>query len=283
MRLFLLLLVTIHGISFRVIPAFGFVSVAMPRTRTNTNSNNILPAFRRKANPNAKAAHHPFIPVTLASASAIAYTKLFDTSRSSNNAEEDSHSRPSTHRNRNLHGGLHARPANGHLHRRLRSKGLNIRLLRPVAVRPLEHDHTFSTHAGSAFTFGDDFHFGGSAAGTGIGRRIETKLQISSGLTFDDGDQLLVSAQKPLGILLEERGGGDDPHSEIDENAGEHMGCIVSEIVEGGAADKAGVREGDLLVAIQNVDVGNASFEEVMQRIQDSPRVVNLRFWRKER
>ena len=157
---------------------------------------------------------------------------------------------------------------------------MNIRLLRPVTVRPLEIEHSFSDSGSSTF-----------------GKRVETKLQISSGLTFDDGDQLLVSAQKPLGILLEERGdsSNSDSNSDSDSNSSgddkqeeahsknSHMGCIVSEIVPGGAADKAGVKEGDLLVAVQNVDVGNALFEEVMERIGDAPRVVNLRFWRKER
>mmetsp|Transcript_16150 Transcript_16150/g.19737 ORF Transcript_16150/g.19737 Transcript_16150/m.19737 type:complete len:207 (+) Transcript_16150:297-917(+) len=98
--------------------------------------------------------------------------------------------------------------------------------------------------------------------------RSNTHLQISSGLTFDDGDQLLVSAQKPLGIILEER---------------KEKGCIVLSVVGGGAAEKAGVREGDLLVAVQNVDVGSSSFEEVMSRICSAPKVVNLRFWRRER
>lgn len=153
---------------------------------------------------------------------------------------------------------------------------MNIRLLRPVTVRTLEIDHSFSDSGSSTF-----------------GKRVETKLQISSGLTFDDGDQLLVSAQKPFGILLEERGDSSNSNSDSDSSGDDkqeeahsknsHMGCIVSEIVPGGAADKAGVKEGDLLVAVQNVDVGNALFEEVMERIGDAPRVVNLRFWRKER
>ena len=98
--------------------------------------------------------------------------------------------------------------------------------------------------------------------------RYQTQLQISTGLTFDDGDQLLVSAQKPLGMILEER---------------DERGCIVVSIDEGGSAFKAGVKEGDLLVAVQNADVGRAGLEEVMGRIIDAPRVVNLRFWRRER
>lgn len=99
-------------------------------------------------------------------------------------------------------------------------------------------------------------------------------LHISSGLTFDSGDQLLVSAQKPLGLILEE------PEQ---EDGGSGGGCFVAEVVEGSAADKAGVRSGDILVAVQNADVHKAALEEVMGRIVDAPRVVNLRFWRKER
>ena len=98
-----------------------------------------------------------------------------------------------------------------------------------------------------------------------------TPLHISSGLTFDSGDQLLVSAQKPLGLILEE------PEQE------KGGGCFVAEVVEGGAAEKAGVKSGDILVAVQNADVHRASLEEVMGRIGEAPRVVNLRFWRNER
>ena len=97
-------------------------------------------------------------------------------------------------------------------------------------------------------------------------------LHISSGLTFDSGDQLLVSAQKPLGLILEEPG--------EEQVVG---GCFVAEVVEGSAADQAGVRVGDILVAVQNADVHKAKLEEVLGRIGDAPRVVNLRFWRRER
>jgi hypothetical protein len=99
-------------------------------------------------------------------------------------------------------------------------------------------------------------------------RRHQTQLQISTGLTFDDGDQLLVSTQKPLGMVLEER---------------EEKGCFVVSVVKDGAADRAGVKPGDLLVAVQNADVGYSEFEEVMTRIINAPKVVNLRFWRRER
>jgi len=140
---------------------------------------------------------------------------------------------------------------------------------------------------------------------------LGTKLGIGTGFVFfDDSGELLVSAQKPLGILLEEREPSHgnyndrddytyststntrsgsalqdpDPDSNIDADTQyRHMGCRVSKVTAGGAADKAGVKEGDVLVAVQNADVANASFEKVMERIVDAPRVVNLRFWRKER
>jgi len=99
-------------------------------------------------------------------------------------------------------------------------------------------------------------------------RRKTTQLKISTGLTFDDGDQLLVSAQKPLGMVLEER---------------DERGCVVVSVTKDGAACRAGVKAGDLLVAVQNADVGEATFDEVMSRISNAPRVVNLRFWRLER
>jgi len=101
------------------------------------------------------------------------------------------------------------------------------------------------------------------------------ELNISTGLTFDDGDQLLISAQKPLGIILEER--------EDDSMIISMGGCVVAEVVSNGEADKAGVKVGDILVAVQNQDVSASSLEDVMSRIGNAPRVVNLRFWRRER
>lgn len=94
-------------------------------------------------------------------------------------------------------------------------------------------------------------------------------LRIGTGLTFTDGDQILVSAQKPLGIVLEER-----------EEGGMGGGCVVAEIADPGtsAVAQAGVQPGDMLVAVQNADVGSASIEEVLQRIAGAPKVVNLRF-----
>jgi len=89
---------------------------------------------------------------------------------------------------------------------------------------------------------------------------------ISSGFTFDDGEQRLISLQKPLGLILEERDDG--------------KGCEVVEVIisDETSAHKAGIKVGDILLSVQNADVSQAHLEEVMQRIQQSPRAVNLRF-----
>jgi membrane-associated protease RseP (regulator of RpoE activity) len=94
-----------------------------------------------------------------------------------------------------------------------------------------------------------------------------TRLDISSGLTFDNGDQLLVSAQKPLGLVLEER-------------STEEGGCIVVQVAPGSVAEKSGIRKGDMLVAVQNQNVENMKLEHVMEKIISAPKVVNLRFLR---
>ena len=100
-------------------------------------------------------------------------------------------------------------------------------------------------------------------------RLVHPRMQLSSGLTFedDDGRQLLISAQKPLGMMLEECMDGN--------------GCAVAALHQAGSAAKAGVREGDVLLAVQNADVTKASFEQVMTAITAAPRVVNLRFARR--
>lgn len=97
------------------------------------------------------------------------------------------------------------------------------------------------------------------------------RRMIGTGFNFDDGDQILVSAQKPLGIILEEK-----------EEGGEGGGCVVAEFADPAtsAVAKAGVEVGDWLQAVNNADVSQASIEEVMQRIIDAPKVVNLRFQR---
>lgn len=99
-------------------------------------------------------------------------------------------------------------------------------------------------------------------------RYTRTRLDVSSGLTFDDGEQLLVSAQKPLGLLLEER------------SRGEGGGCIVVQVTSGSVADRSGIRKGDVLIAVQNLNVEKMKLEDVMEKIASAPKVVNLRFWR---
>jgi len=91
---------------------------------------------------------------------------------------------------------------------------------------------------------------------------------ISSGFTFtdDDDDQILVSLQKPLGIVLEQ-----DTEGPI----------VVANVDEGGSADRAGVMMGDILLAVQNASVEKADLTEVLTFIGNAPRVINLRFLRR--
>lgn len=93
-----------------------------------------------------------------------------------------------------------------------------------------------------------------------------TSLSISSGFSFEDGQQVLVSVQKPLGIVLEQ---------DRDEKP-----LQVVQVDSSGAAGLAGVQVGDVLLAVQNASVENLSFQETMDLIRQAPRVVNLRFLR---
>jgi C-terminal processing protease CtpA/Prc len=83
---------------------------------------------------------------------------------------------------------------------------------------------------------------------------------IGTGFSFEDGEQILVSVQKPFGIVLEQGSEDDD-----------------------GSAGKAGVREGDILVAVQNASTVSVNLGQVLDFIATKcPRVVNLRFQRME-
>ena len=93
-------------------------------------------------------------------------------------------------------------------------------------------------------------------------------MMISSGFSFSGGEQVLVSAQKPLGIVL----GQEDCPGPI----------VVTEIDGSGSAARAGVRREDVLVAVQNASVENASLDEVLSFIGGCPKVVNLRFVRND-
>ena len=91
---------------------------------------------------------------------------------------------------------------------------------------------------------------------------------ISSGFTFtdDEDNQILVSLQKPLGIVLEQ-----DTEGPI----------IVAQVDKGGSAARSGVMVGDVLLAVQNASVEKADLSEVLTFIGNAPRVINLRFLRR--
>ena len=89
---------------------------------------------------------------------------------------------------------------------------------------------------------------------------------ISSGFSFTDGEQILVSAQKPLGIVLEQ-----DSETGI---------ISVSEVDPTGSAGKGGVKVGDVLAAVQNASTENVDLDDVLAFIGNGPRVMNLRLIR---
>ena len=96
---------------------------------------------------------------------------------------------------------------------------------------------------------------------------------IGTGFSFDDGEQILVSVQKPFGIVLEQ----GNEENEDDER------IVVTEVNPDGSAGKAGVQEGDVLVAVQNASTISADLGQVLDFIATKcPRVVNLRFERSE-
>ena len=98
-------------------------------------------------------------------------------------------------------------------------------------------------------------------------KQSSLQRMVSSGFSFSDGEQILVSLQKPMGILLEQDAGGP---------------IIVMEVNQGGSADGAGVKIGDVLLAVQNASVENADLEEVLAFIGNAPKVINLRFLREK-
>ena len=90
-------------------------------------------------------------------------------------------------------------------------------------------------------------------------------MLVSSGLTFESDGIRLVSLQKPLGLVLEDVEG--------------RGGVVVAEVAPGSNADRAGVLVGDLLIAVNNLDVSSASVDAAVHAIGAVPgRVVNLRF-----
>ncbi|KAL3938785.1 MAG: hypothetical protein SGBAC_006371 [Bacillariaceae sp.] len=91
---------------------------------------------------------------------------------------------------------------------------------------------------------------------------------IGTGFSFEDGEQILVSVQKPMGMVLEQ----DEDDATI----------LVTELDPLASAAKAGVQVGDVLVAVQNASVEQADLDSVLDFIQKGPRVMNLRFQRQE-
>jgi S1-C subfamily serine protease len=89
---------------------------------------------------------------------------------------------------------------------------------------------------------------------------------VSGGFSFSDGEQILVSAQKPLGMVLEQ-----------DTATG---AIVVAEVDPSGPASRGGVRAGDVLVAVQNASTEKVDLDSVLDFIGNGPRVMNLRFIR---
>ena len=95
---------------------------------------------------------------------------------------------------------------------------------------------------------------------------------IGTGFSFDDGEQILVSVKKPLGLILEQKYCDDN-----DEDTGV---VYVADVDVTGSAGRAGVESGDVLVAVQNTSIESWDLEDVLKLIGQSPAVVNLRFRR---
>jgi predicted metalloprotease with PDZ domain len=91
---------------------------------------------------------------------------------------------------------------------------------------------------------------------------------VSSGFSFQDGKQILVSVQKPLGIVLEQ------------DSSSEGMIIVVTQVDLTGSAGRAGVEVGDILVAVQNALVEKVDLDSVLGYIGNGPRVMNLRLVR---
>jgi C-terminal processing protease CtpA/Prc len=96
-------------------------------------------------------------------------------------------------------------------------------------------------------------------------RTTQFHRMVSSGFSFEDGEQILVSVQKPLGIVLEQDVDGP---------------IVVTEVDPTGSAGRAGVQVGYVLVAVQNASVKSADLDSVLDFIQTGPRVMNLRLMR---
>ncbi|KAL7505292.1 hypothetical protein ACHAXN_002776 [Cyclotella atomus] len=99
-------------------------------------------------------------------------------------------------------------------------------------------------------------------------RTSDPLLMIGTGFSFNDGEQILVSVQKPLGLVLEQ------------DASATNTPITVAEVDTTGSASRAGVQEGDVLLAVQNMSVESYDLEQVLRAIGNAPRVVNLRLLR---
>lgn len=97
-------------------------------------------------------------------------------------------------------------------------------------------------------------------------------LLVSSGFIFEDGEQVLASLQKPLGLILEEE----------DDTAG-LASVFVAEVLPGSSGASAGLEVGDVVIAVQNADMKGQNLEYVMSAIQRAPKVLNMRLQRKNK
>jgi len=106
------------------------------------------------------------------------------------------------------------------------------------------------------------------------------RRMISSGFSYDNDEQLLVSVQKPLGLVLEEQ---EEKECKNDNDSSVVVSrIVVVELLSGSSAARAGVAVGDRLLAVQNADMTRQTLETTMEYIRQAPQVVNLRFQRSQ-
>ena len=83
---------------------------------------------------------------------------------------------------------------------------------------------------------------------------VGMQLGLGTGFEFDDGRQLLVSVQKPIGMMLEQ-----DTAAE-----GSMPGWMRRWCARRFAASRAGIEAGYRLLAVNNMDVRNEDLDQVM-------------------
>lgn len=118
-------------------------------------------------------------------------------------------------------------------------------------------------------------------------RQRHRRQMIGTGFSFNDGEQILVSVQKPLGLILEQeqcsdKNNADELQSTLTSTSTSSGEIRVADVDPNGTAGRAGVKQGDILMAVQNTATESWDLEDVLQLIGRSPTVVNLRFIRAE-